>query len=327
MSRYRIAFITCSPDKLDYYFPTAAEPDFVSTEKPFTPDDEIVVRTLRERGHKVSPVIWGEDVEKLKVYDLVVMRSPWDYMDSQQHRTRFTDWLYQLDQHGVNLENNPAFIRWLIDKHYLRDLQNGGVSIVPTEYVEQGDRRDLSELFKTQGALVVKPCISAAGDGLVHIKDQATADSFQSEFDRLCTEKAYMIQPFIEEVCTAGEWSLIYLDGSYSHAVLKKPCQGSILVHGEFGGSLDFDTPPAAIKEFCDRACSFILPVFKKTDYYRLSKTKLCFEPLYLRIDVIESKDGLLVSECEGVEPELFFRAKGGSEEIFCNAITKRLSE
>ena len=41
------------------------------------------------------------------------------------------------------------------------------------------------------------------------------------------------------------------------------------------------------------------------------------FPPLYLRIDVIESGDGPLLSECEGVEPELFFRACPGSEQRF----------
>ena len=35
--------------------------------------------------------------------------------------------------------------------------------------------------------------------------------------------------------------------------------------------------------------------------------------PLYLRIDLIETPTGGLLSECEGVEPELFFRAHSES--------------
>lgn len=36
----RIGIVTCGAEKLADYFPTAAEPDFVPTEPPFTPDDQ-----------------------------------------------------------------------------------------------------------------------------------------------------------------------------------------------------------------------------------------------------------------------------------------------
>jgi hypothetical protein len=38
---------------------------------------------------------------------------------------------------------------------------------------------------------------------------------------------------------------------------------------------------------------------------------------LYLRIDIIEIAAGALLSECEGVEPELFFRTRNGSATRF----------
>lgn len=39
----RIGLVTCGAEKLADYFPTAAEPDFVPTEPPFTPDDQLLV--------------------------------------------------------------------------------------------------------------------------------------------------------------------------------------------------------------------------------------------------------------------------------------------
>jgi hypothetical protein len=47
--------------------------------------------------------------------------------------------------------------------------------------------------------------------------------------------------------------------------------------------------------------------------------------PLYLRIDILETADGPRVSECEGVEPELFFRARPGSECRFRELVQRRL--
>ena len=46
----RIGFITCQPEKLTRFFPTAAEPDLIPTELPFTPDDQLAVNVLRQAG-------------------------------------------------------------------------------------------------------------------------------------------------------------------------------------------------------------------------------------------------------------------------------------
>lgn len=53
----RIGLVTCGVEKLADYFPTAAEPEFVPTELPFTPDDQLLVDELRRRGHRVTAVI------------------------------------------------------------------------------------------------------------------------------------------------------------------------------------------------------------------------------------------------------------------------------
>ena len=46
--------------------------------------------------------------------------------------------------------------------------------------------------------------------------------------------------------------------------------------------------------------------------------------PLYLRIDITETAAGALLSECEGVEPELFFRARLVSAARFAEMIKLR---
>jgi hypothetical protein len=131
------------------------------------------------------------------------------------------------------------------------------------------------------------------------------------------------VQPFLPEICDRGEWSLVYLDGRYSHAVHKLPAAGNILVQAEQGGSLRFDDPPSAARTLTDLVVDRCHAAISKTR----PNAKLlqdAFPPLYLRIDVIETAAGTVLSECEGVEPELFFRARPGSEQLCCEAIERK---
>jgi len=45
----------------------------------------------------------------------------------------------------------------------------------------------------------------------------------------------------------------------------------------------------------------------------------------FQRIDVIETAGGAILSECEGIEPELFFRARPGSAARFAELIDEQL--
>ena len=73
----RIGLVTCGAEKLADYFPTAAEPDFVPTEPPGTPDDQLLVDELRRRGHQVSVVVWGVEASQLtERFDRLIIRSP-----------------------------------------------------------------------------------------------------------------------------------------------------------------------------------------------------------------------------------------------------------
>jgi glutathione synthase/RimK-type ligase-like ATP-grasp enzyme len=313
MAAPRIAIVTSPADKLSDYFPTTAEPNVVPVEPPFTPDDQLAVDELRRAGLTVEPVVWGHPVHLLRhSYDLVIIRSPWDYMDTPELRERFVAWLIELREAGVPTENSPNLMLWLIDKRYLLDLEAAGVNVVRTEIVEKGARISLAECFDRRGPLVVKPTLSAAGVGLELIASRQEACSFQGTFDALCDRAAYLVQPFVPEIRSAGEWSLVYLGDEYSHALLKRPAADTILCHAERGGSLEFTSPPRGVVGLADRVIAAVTTAGEPA-------------PLYLRIDILETADGPRVSECEGVEPELFFRARPGSERRFRELVLERL--
>ena len=304
----RIGIVTCGSEKLADYFPTAAEPDFVPTEPPFTPDDQLLVDELRRRGHYVSAVVWGEETSWLTDrFDRLIVRSPWDYMDSDEQRQGFLHWLEQLAATELVVENEQPVMLWLMDKRYMLDFAAVGVPIVPTQLIPLGESFDLESFVEEHVAAVIKPAVSAAGAGLEFLPDRKAAGAFQQEFDDRCRRGAQLVQPFLPEIRTNGEWSLVYFGGEYSHGVHKLPARGQIMVHAERGGSLRFADPPSVVRELGDRAAAAVPCAFANHG------GNSCRMPLYLRIDVIETATGGLLSECEGVEPELFFRARPGS--------------
>jgi glutathione synthase/RimK-type ligase-like ATP-grasp enzyme len=315
--------VTSAAEKLRDYFPTAAEPDFVPTEPPFVPDDQLLVEELRRHGHSCDAVVWGCDVADLPGrFDVIIVRSPWDYMDSDSQRNSFLRWLADISATTLRVENEPRAMLWLMDKHYLGDLAAVGVRVVPTQFVAAGSSFDLRQAFAEQGPLVIKPAVSGAGVGLELITDAGQAEELQPAFDKRCRTQAQLVQPFISEVQTAGEWSLVYFGGTYSHAILKRPAAGQIMVHAERGGSLLFAEPPPDVRAVADLASSRVAEAFA----VRARGHVLTAPLLYLRIDVLPTRRGPLLSEFEGVEPELFFRARSGSERLFRLALEERLA-
>src|SRR5262245_29464116 len=138
----QIGFITCAGEKLVDYFPTLAEPQFVSSELPFTPDDQIAVNELRKNGFDVKAVVWNSPIDSLENFDLLIVRSHWDYADSDEAKSQFMQWIGDLEKAGLRVVNPAAFMQWLLDKHYLKHLYEEGIPVIPTNYYEKGSYLD-----------------------------------------------------------------------------------------------------------------------------------------------------------------------------------------
>ena len=72
-------------------------------------------------------VWWDPDV-RWDRYDLVVVRSPWDYVVRVGEYRR---WLRSMDQLGT-LRNPAAVVEWNLDKRYLTELGSAGVAVIST---------------------------------------------------------------------------------------------------------------------------------------------------------------------------------------------------
>lgn len=82
-------------------------------------DDDLVHEPLRTLGWEVDNVPWTSPAD-WNAYDLVVIRSPWDY---QQRPDEFFEVLKQIDRSQALLQNSVETVQWNINKNYLLELE------------------------------------------------------------------------------------------------------------------------------------------------------------------------------------------------------------
>ncbi|WP_046757582.1 ATP-grasp domain-containing protein [Kordia jejudonensis] len=252
-------------------------------------EDQLVKEALEKEGLSVLKLAWDDPNFDWNTTKYALFRTTWDYFD---RFPEFANWLKIVEQKTILL-NSAKTIHWNIDKHYLQDIAKAGVKIVPTHFMEKGDTRTLAELHQELGwkQTVLKPCISGAARHTYKLNLQ-TLEKHETLYQKLIAEESMMLQPFMEQIITKGEISLIVINGSYTHAILKKAKAGDFRVQDDFGGSVHEYNPSQAEIDFAENA------------------VKACIEaPIYARVDIIwDNDDKLAISELELIEPELWFR-------------------
>lgn len=245
-----------------------------------------IIQYFQQKGHEIKAEIWNDAKVNWANYDIVIIKSPWDYHLQQED---FISWITRLESLGIQTLNSAEIIKWNSDKHYLQELQENGVNIIPTTFVEQNEEVDFDLIFDQFGVdkLVMKPCISAGAMNTIVI-DRNTKAKWKSQAIAYLSQGAYMFQPFIEEIKN-GEWSLLFFQGKYSHCALKTPKQGEFRVQEEYGGTITFPTPaPHILSEVEEIAKQY---------------TQKC---LYARIDGVIIDDRFALMELELIEPYLY---------------------
>ena len=198
-------------------------------------------------------------------------------------------WLALLDQlaaDGRRMLNGVGLLRWNTVKTYLDDLEQAGVPVVPTLFVERATQAVVEgarDLLGGGGELVIKPQVSGGSNATVRLAPGAVLEGGPAG--------PAMIQPFLPSVSGEGELSMLHFNGVFSHAVGKVARAGDFRVQPQFGSTIGPATPS-------DEAVAVAAAVFAALDE----------TPVYARIDLIRHLDGTLrVMEVEAIEPDLFF--------------------
>ncbi len=120
-------------------------------------DDRLLQAALARRGLTSVRVDWADPAIEWSRFRCAVFRTTWDYFE---RLAEFDAWL-QHAQRETRLCNRLATVRWNMDKHYLADLADRGVPVVPSRFLERSTARTLADVLTETGwdEAVVKPCV------------------------------------------------------------------------------------------------------------------------------------------------------------------------
>ena len=278
-------------------------------------DDIALLAPLADLGLDATFTVWDDSGVEWDRFDLVVLRSTWDY---PLRRDEFLAWA-----ESVRTLANPApAVRWSSDKRYVRDLAAADAPCVPTSFVEPGATADdvaeaIANVARTAARFVVKPSIGAGSvdAGRFESADPASVDIAVKHATALVDDgRTAMVQPYLDGVDVSGETALIYIGGEFSHAIRKEALLS--------GAPTDVDGL------FVEEQTSPIMPT---DDALAAGEAVLaaapveCGDLLYARVDLLPDAGGHpLLLELELVEPSLFLGEWPGAAERFAAVIAER---
>jgi glutathione synthase/RimK-type ligase-like ATP-grasp enzyme len=270
---------------------------------------------LQSAGMEAPIVAWDDPTVSWSRFDLVLLRSPWDYTE---RLSEFLAWAERVSTQ-TTLLNPLDVIRRNTDKHYLADLGKLGIAVVPSEFAEPGDDaaaalQNFLHKYPDAAEFVVKPAVGAGSrDAQRYGREQDEAATAHIE-RLLADERSVLMQPYLTSVDEAGETALMFFDGVFSHAIRKGP-----LLQRDEG-------PTRAL--FAPEKISARVPGKDEVALAQATLAALTGDPLaYARVDLIRAADGSpRVLELELTEPSLFFPYGEGSADRFAAGLRRRIA-
>ena len=269
-------------------------------------EQELLKSAFEAQGLKVDITYWDNPSYEWQQTKSVLFRTVWDYFERFDE---FWDWLEQVKT-KTRLINSYELIKWNIDKHYLRDLKNNGIQVVPTYFADRVNNISLQEIANLNDwkHIVIKPAISASAFNTYKITNDEIEQKEQL-FHELLQTHDMLVQPFFPTISELGEASLMVFGGKFTHAILKKAKAGDFRVQDDFGGTVHDYNPTQEEIKFAEK-------VFQ-------SCTSL---PIYGRVDIVwDSNKHIYLSELEIIEPELWIRNRPERANKIAEAVNKIL--
>lgn len=272
------------------------------------PDDRLLLEPLRTLGLEARAEVWDDATVDWSAFDLVVIRSTWDYA---ARRAEFIAWAKSVPR----LVNPADVVEWNTDKRYLADLAAAGLPVVPTTWLSPGS----VVVLPASGRHVLKPAVGAGSldAAAFSMHDVHEAELAHAHADRLlAADQTVMVQPYLHAIEEHGEAGLIFLGGEFSHAVTK-----SAMLVGErelVGGMYRAET---------------IVPRRPGAAELELARATLAAVPggdarlAYARVDLVPDGNGNpLLIELELTEPSLFMSTAPRSMERFAKRLLSVLA-
>ena len=280
-------------------------------------DGPALLAALSSLGIAADAAVWTDARVDYSPYDLVVVRSCWDY---HERLDEFLAWADRVAA-TTTLANAAQVLAWNTHKTYLRELGAVGLPVVETTWLDPGD----TFTVPASGEYVVKPAVSAGSRNTNRYvpgdHDDRATRHVRSLLDAGLT---VMVQPYLDAIDTAGETALLYFGGEFSHAVRKAPLLelGMPLVTAAFKPE---SMQPRAASPAELAAAGQVLDALPSTAA-AVARRDL----LYARVDLVPGADGSpTLLELELAEPSMFLTLDGAdgadSAARFAAAIAARV--
>ncbi|MCA3903600.1 hypothetical protein JKP31_20175 [Vibrio vulnificus] len=230
----------------------------------------------------ISNTSWTDDLDKyLGKVDIVLPLLAWGY---QREYERWIVACKKWKDLKIPISPSADILQWNANKTYLNKLSDSGVQTVPTLYFDticESKLRYATEYFGSK-RVVLKPTISAtAYKTSIWEKGMPILDA---------PTDSCMVQPFLSNIVSEGEISLIFINRKFSHALKKKPKSGDFRVQPEFGGEI-----------------TAYAPTPNSMDVAKMIVDSIDGSLLYARIDLVQDQDKQWkLLEAELIEPDLY---------------------
>ncbi len=268
-------------------------------------DDQLLQQYLIQKGIDVIPVSWDDAAINWQQFDIIILRSMWDYFERP---VEFDNWLDKLESLDCNVLNPVSVVKWNQNKNYFDDFSRKGILLPAYVICKQKENYSLKEILENKkwSKAVVKPTISGGAYNTWTTNIDCAEDD-KIRFTELLQQGDVIVQKFVEEIITKGELSLIFFNKKFSHAICKKAKQGDFRVQLQFGGTNEAIQPEESILKQATNLLNTIPETL-----------------LYARVDGVVTEDGrFLLMELELIEPVLSVYSNDKACENFYNAFVE----
>lgn len=270
-----------------------------------TPSDQRLRESLAKNGFLCHAVAWDAEGIDWSLFDHIILRSCWNY---PRYYEKFLAWLNHLSGMNASVTNPIALVTGNTHKTYLAAVEKAGIPVIPTVFLAKQSVPVLARLAEAQGwtDVVVKPAVGNMSRNVSLFRPRQLAAA-QKKVEKLLKTGDYLLQPYRDEIIREGEYSFVFINNRFSHAVLKIPKKGNVFFDFSPGSREIPVTPSGTLVEGASRVLSQLGDI-----------------PLYARVDGINQNGTFVLMELELIEPHLFFDVYPPAADTFAAAFIRR---
>ncbi len=245
-------------------------------------DDLLLQRYFLKHGVVADIISWQDEAIEYGNYNGLIIGSMWGY---QNYLEDFSKWLSKIEDAGLVVINPLSVIRENYDKSkQFEILKKAGLPIIDTSTIGVGQINKLKDFARD---VVIKPAISGSGENTFLVHNKGEFDRLKKKLEMINKERELLVQPFISEICK-GELGVVMVGGKIVNVVRRFPG----ILEGNYKVEL---VPKNALSE---EAAQLARKVADLTEYK---------QAVYLRIDMVFTREGYRLMEVEAFEPQLYY--------------------